>query len=124
MKKRTRNILIKFFVTPEENALIEKNMALLGTENRSAFLPRRRFHWPSLRKKTKITSQQVIPKIPAFRMESIIFVSPSSCFQDGPAALSGETIRDRPFSSLSFCPGRASPFQAVFSPCPPSACAA
>ena len=38
MKKRTRNILIKFFVTPEENALIEKNMALLGTENRSAFL--------------------------------------------------------------------------------------
>ena len=38
MKKRVRNIEIKFYVTAEEEALIEQNMALLGTENRSAFI--------------------------------------------------------------------------------------
>lgn len=38
MKKRVRDIEIKFYVTPEENLLIEQNMALLGTDNRSAFL--------------------------------------------------------------------------------------
>lgn len=38
MKKRERSIEIKFYVTPEENAQIEQKMALLGTNNRSAFL--------------------------------------------------------------------------------------
>lgn len=38
MKKRVRNIEVKFYVTPEEEQLIEQNMALLGTGNRSAFL--------------------------------------------------------------------------------------
>ena len=38
MKKRVRNIEIKFYVTPEEEHLIEQNMALLGTNNRSAFI--------------------------------------------------------------------------------------
>lgn len=38
MNKRVRNIPILFYVSPEENALIEQNMALLGTDNRSAFI--------------------------------------------------------------------------------------
>ena len=38
MKKRIRKELIKFYVTPEEKELIQQNMALLGTENMSAFL--------------------------------------------------------------------------------------
>ena len=38
MKKRVRNIEVKFYVTPEEEHLIEQNMALLGTNNRSAFI--------------------------------------------------------------------------------------
>ena len=38
MKKRVRNIEVKFYVTPEEEQLIEQNMALLGTDNRSAFI--------------------------------------------------------------------------------------
>lgn len=38
MTKRERSVPLKFYVTPEEEKLIEQNMALLGTENRSAFL--------------------------------------------------------------------------------------
>lgn len=38
MKKRIRNELIKFYVTPEEKELIQQNMALLGTDNMSAFI--------------------------------------------------------------------------------------
>ena len=38
MKKRVRNELIKFYVTPEEKELIQQNMALLGTDNMSAFI--------------------------------------------------------------------------------------
>ena len=38
MKKRIRKELIKFYVTPEEKELIQQNMALLGTDNMSAFL--------------------------------------------------------------------------------------
>lgn len=38
MKKRIRKELIKFYVTPEEKELIQQNMALLGTNNMSAFL--------------------------------------------------------------------------------------
>ena len=38
MKKRVRNIEVKFYVTPEEEHLIEQNMAILGTNNRSAFI--------------------------------------------------------------------------------------
>lgn len=38
MKKRIRNELIKFYVTQEEKELIQQNMALLGTDNMSAFI--------------------------------------------------------------------------------------
>ena len=38
MTKRERNVLLKFYVTPEEEKLIAQNMAQFGTENRSAFL--------------------------------------------------------------------------------------
>jgi len=38
MKKRIRNELVKFYVTPEEKGLIQQNMALLGTDNMSAFI--------------------------------------------------------------------------------------
>ena len=38
MTKRERSVLLKFYVTPEEEKLIAQNMALLGTDNRSAFL--------------------------------------------------------------------------------------
>ena len=38
MKKRIRKELIKFYMTSEEKELIQQNMALLGTDNMSAFL--------------------------------------------------------------------------------------
>ena len=38
MKKRDRSVLLKFYVTPEEERLIAQKMAQMGTENRSAFL--------------------------------------------------------------------------------------
>lgn len=38
MANRTRNIQQKFFVTQEEEALIQQRMALLGTQNKSAYL--------------------------------------------------------------------------------------
>ena len=38
MKKRIRNELIQFYVTPEEKELIQQNMSLLGTDNMSAFI--------------------------------------------------------------------------------------
>lgn len=38
MKKRIRNELIKFYVTPEEKELIQQNMVLIGTDNMSAFI--------------------------------------------------------------------------------------
>ncbi len=38
MTKRDRNIVIKVYVTPAEKELIDQNMALLGTENRCAFM--------------------------------------------------------------------------------------
>lgn len=38
MAKRKREIQLKFRVTPEERALIEQNMATLGTGNMAAYL--------------------------------------------------------------------------------------
>lgn len=38
MANRKRNIQLKFRVTPEERALIEQNMARLGTVNMAAYL--------------------------------------------------------------------------------------
>ena len=38
MVHRNREIQLKFRVTPEERVLIEKNMALLGTQNMAAYL--------------------------------------------------------------------------------------
>ena len=38
MTKRDRNSVIKVYVTQEEKELIDENMALLGTENRCAFM--------------------------------------------------------------------------------------
>jgi nanoRNase/pAp phosphatase (c-di-AMP/oligoRNAs hydrolase) len=38
MANRTRDIQLKFRVTPEERALIEQNMAKLGTVNMAAYL--------------------------------------------------------------------------------------
>ena len=37
-EKRQRGVQLKFRVTPEERDLIEQKMALLGTENMSAYL--------------------------------------------------------------------------------------
>ena len=38
MPKRTRELQLKFRVTPEERELIEQKMAQLGTENMAAYL--------------------------------------------------------------------------------------
>ena len=38
MAKRTRDVPLLFWVSPEEKALIERKMAQLGTENLSAYL--------------------------------------------------------------------------------------
>lgn len=38
MANRTRKIQLKFFVTEEEEALIHQKMALLSTQNKSAYL--------------------------------------------------------------------------------------
>ena len=38
MKKRVRNIPVQIYLSPEERDLIQQNMALLGTDNMSAFL--------------------------------------------------------------------------------------
>ena len=38
MAKRQREVQLKFRVTPEERALIEQKMALLGTTNMAAYL--------------------------------------------------------------------------------------
>ena len=38
MANRQREIQLKFRVTPEERALIERKMALLGTTNMAAYL--------------------------------------------------------------------------------------
>ena len=38
MKKRVRNIPVQVYLSPEERDLIQQNMALLGTDNMSAFL--------------------------------------------------------------------------------------
>ncbi len=38
MANRQRNVQLKFRVTPEERALIEDKMALLGTSNMAAYL--------------------------------------------------------------------------------------
>ena len=38
MNKRKRPERVVFYVTPEEKELIQQNMALLGTDNMSAFL--------------------------------------------------------------------------------------
>lgn len=38
MANRTRNIQQKFFINKEEEALIQQKMALLGTNNKSAYL--------------------------------------------------------------------------------------
>lgn len=56
MKKRIRNIEIKFFVSPEESNLIKQKMALLGTENLSAFI-----------RKMAIDGQVINLEIPEFK---------------------------------------------------------
>ena len=38
MKKRIRDIPIQIYLSPEEKDLIQQNMALLGTDNMSAFI--------------------------------------------------------------------------------------
>ncbi len=38
MTKRTRNVLLKFFVTPQELSLIQAKMEQYGTKNLSAYL--------------------------------------------------------------------------------------
>ena len=38
MKKRVRNIPVQIYLSPEERDLIQQNMAILGTDNMSAFL--------------------------------------------------------------------------------------
>lgn len=38
MKKRIRNIPVQIYLSPEERELIQQNMALLGTDNMSAFI--------------------------------------------------------------------------------------
>ena len=56
VKKRIRNIEIKFFVSPEESNLIKQKMALLGTENLSAFI-----------RKMAIDGQVINLEIPEFK---------------------------------------------------------
>ena len=56
MKKRIRNIELKFFVSPEESDLIKQKMALLGTDNLSAFI-----------RKMAIDGQVINLEIPEFK---------------------------------------------------------
>ncbi len=56
MTKRIRNIELKFFVSPEEKILIRENMALLGTDNLSAFI-----------RKMAIDGQVINLEIPEFK---------------------------------------------------------